>query len=93
MYGGSQYANNSFVELCQPVHVLAQSGIKDIGYISGEEYARLIRLLEYKENEARRDAFQLYQAQYFTNQMWTPGARFRSFHKAQMHRVTDMRWR
>ncbi|CAD0107903.1 unnamed protein product [Aureobasidium uvarum] len=93
MYGGSQYAANSFIELCQPVHVLAQSRIKDIGYISGGEYARLIRLLAYKENEARRNAFQLYHAQYFTNQMWVPGARYRSYHKAQMDRVTYMRWR
>ncbi|KAG9657149.1 hypothetical protein KCU95_g2929, partial [Aureobasidium melanogenum] len=95
IYGGGQYAENSFIDLCQPVHVLAQSRIKDVGYISGGEYARLIRLLTYKENEARRAAFLSYEALYFPNQMWAPDTyqlRPRSAAKAKMSQVTSMRW-
>ncbi|KAG9523167.1 hypothetical protein KCU99_g7891, partial [Aureobasidium melanogenum] len=95
IYGGGQYAEHSYIDLCQPVHVLAQSRIKDVGYISGGEYARLIRLLTYKENEARRAAFLSYGALYFPNQMWTPDtyqSRPRSAAKIMMSQVTSMRW-
>lgn len=95
MYGGGRYAENSFIDLCQPIHILAQSRIKDVGYISGGDYARLIRLLTYKENKARRDAFLLYEAQFFPNQMWQPDVnrtRPRSANKARMDKITRMRW-
>lgn len=96
MYAGGHNAENSFIDLCQPIHVLAQSRIKDVGYISGGDYARLVRLLTYKENEARRAAFLSYGAQYFPNQMWAPDtnqSRSRSATKARMNQVTSMRWR
>lgn len=95
MYGGGEYPEGSFTDLCQPVHVLAQSRIKNVGYISGGEYAKLIRLLAYKENEARRAAFLLYEAQYFPNQMWAPEGilrRPKSAAKVRMSQVVRMRW-
>lgn len=95
LYGSGQYSENAYIDLCQPVHVLAQSRIKDVGYISGGEYARLVRLLAYKENEARRAAFLLYEAQYFPNQMWAPEGdrrRPKSAAKRRMNQIVRMRW-
>jgi hypothetical protein len=52
-------ADNSFIELLQPLHILAESSVNDIGFMPGGEYAKLMRLLTYRETEARKTAFQV----------------------------------
>jgi hypothetical protein len=66
-----------------------------IGYMSGGEYARLMRLLTYKETQARTSAFQVYGEPYFPSFMWRPTpvrGRPYSLAKTRMHHETHMRW-
>jgi hypothetical protein len=88
------WAKNSFIELLQPVHVLAESRIDVIGFMSGGEYAKLMRLLTYRETQSRTTAFQVYDEPYIPNFMWRPtmGRRPYSLAKARMHSRTHMRW-
>lgn len=85
----------SLIELLQPVYVPSVSRIISIGYISGGEYARLMRLLHYKETRARAAAFHVYGQSYFPMTGWRPTPNIHkpySIFKQRMHNRTDMRW-
>lgn len=85
----------SLIDLLQPVHVLSVSRIIPIGFISGGEYARLMRLLHHKETQARAAAFHVYGETYLPVTGWkpTPGInKPYSKAKANMYSRTGMRW-
>jgi hypothetical protein len=63
---------HSLIELLQPVHVRAESRIMAIGYMCGGEYAKLVKLLTYKEIEARTTAFKVYGEKYIPELGWQP---------------------
>jgi hypothetical protein len=89
------YASISFIELLQPVHILAESSINDIGFIPGGEFAKLMRLLTYRETQARKTAFQVYGEPYIPSFMWKPTPGKRTPYtpaKGRMQNQTLMRW-
>lgn len=93
---GQSGPRNAFIELLQPVHVLPASRIIPIGYMTGGEYARLMRLLTYTETHTRAEAFWVYKEAYVPDWKWkpTPGPYWKkySLFKNRMDKKTDMRW-
>ena len=95
IYSLGDWPHRSLIELLQPVHVLSVSRIIPIGYISGGEYARSMRLLHHKETQARTAAFRVYGEQYLPITRWAPKPRIHkpySKAKTNMHNRTGMRW-
>ncbi|KEQ73236.1 hypothetical protein M436DRAFT_46541 [Aureobasidium namibiae CBS 147.97] len=95
IYSPRDSPNRSLIELLQPVHVLSASRIIPIGFISGGEYARLMRLLHHKETQARAAAFHVYGETYLPITGWAPKPRIHRPYpkaKANMHNRTGMRW-
>lgn len=91
----SDHSQHSLIELLQPVHVRAESRIIPVGYMCGGEYAKLVKLLTYKEIEARQTAFKVYGEKYSPDLEWqpTPGKDTQYTPVEQrMQSRTHMRW-
>ena len=62
----------SFIELLQPAHDRTESRIISIGFTTGGEYTRLIRLLVYVEHQTIIGAFWVYGQPYLPRIDWRP---------------------